>query len=271
MKRLLSSLSLRGLAALFIITAASHSAFAQAPAPTPRPSVILTTEYHVRPGVMPEYLEWIKTVSRPMYLKGGAKRTEVYTTVFGDVGTVYVMEYFSSFADMTASKAAFSQKVGADAMKAWNQKGTSFLAATPRQVVMRSEPDLSWRNPKVSFATPPKYYVVRRRWITHTREGDYVKHMKNDYLPLIKNAERPGVITTSLRLGDQWQFFVSSPLAELADLDKQNEPLKGITPAEWDRVRKNALAGVITKSDTIVIRFRDDLSISTQQSQEANK
>ena len=271
MKQLNHSLVTRALGALLLVTSFAISANAQAAQPTTTPprAVILTNEYHVKPGVLPEYLEWIKNESRPMYLKNGAKRTEVYTTVFGDTSIVYVMEYFSSFADMTASKAAFAKSVGPDAMKAFTAKGTAFLSAPPRQVILRTEPELSWRNPNVNVATPPRYYSVTRRWIAPGRARDYRNYLKDEYLPLLKKSEELGIVTTSLLFGDEQQIFISRPMNDLSELDTPNKILKVISNDDLIRLQQLRLPGVVSKSDLIVIRHRDDLSISTKQSEEA--
>lgn len=270
MKNLKFATLLPLLATLLIVLSTIAGAQDSKPADPPKRSVILTTEYQIKAGMLSDYLNYIKNETRPIYLSAGAKRTEVLTTVFGNNGIVYVMEYFENFADMTKSRAEFSQKGGA-ALQAVYAKGTQYLASPPRQLILRGRPDLSWINPKANYTAPTKYYLVTRRWIAPTRVRDYVNYLQNEYLPLLKKSDEIGAITTYLQYGDELQYYVTTPLRELADLDKPSTITNVISPDDLSRLQQLRLTGVVSKTDFIVLRFRDDLSISTKQSQEAAK
>lgn len=254
---------------LFLVVTTCISAQDTKPVPASQRKVIVTTEYFIKPNMLGEYLNFIRTEARPLYLKAGAKRTEVFTRVFGQTGSMIVMEYFDSYTDMTTSRAEFA-KNGGEALQLFNLRSQRFIEANAKTLILRSLPEGTWINPKKTYQ-PTRYYAVTHRWIAPFRMNDYINYLQNDYLPLLSKSDEMGMIGSYCNWGDEMQVFISTPLASLADLDTPSTMSKVISNADLSKLQQQKLTGVVTRTEQFILRFWEDLSISTKQSQEAKK
>ncbi len=104
------------------------------PADPPKRKLIVTSEYFIKPGMMGEYLNLIRTEGRAIYLKAGAKRSEVYTRPYGQSASVIVMEYYDNFEDMTKSRAEFS-KNGGEALQLFVMKSQQYFERSAKVAI----------------------------------------------------------------------------------------------------------------------------------------
>jgi hypothetical protein len=239
------------------------------PADPPKRKVIVTSEYFIKPGMMAEYLNLIRNEGRAIYLKAGEKRSEVYTRVYGESASAIVMEYYDSFEDMVKSRAEFS-KNGGEALQLFTMKAQQFLERSAKVVIMRNLPEGTWVNPQMTYK-PTKYYVITHRWIAPFRMRDYLNYLQNDYMPLVQKSELTAQIASAISYNDEPQTFVATPIPDLAELDKPNPVTKVISSDDLFKLQQQKLTGVVTRTESFILRFWEDLSISTKQSQEAAK
>jgi hypothetical protein len=231
----------------------------QAQNANPKPRLSLVNQYTIRPGMMTEYLAWSLKEARPLYLKAGIKEAYFFTNLYGDRSIATYIEVHDSFAAIKERHAAFDKINGAEAVAAM-RNGANRYIENIHTIISELLPDLTWRNPKRQEMAP--YYVLLRRWIAPFREPDYENYLKNDYLPLLKKADGPGLAVTRFRFGGETGVYnVLAPIYDLADFDSPLPVPKSIGQEAYRKLQQKGLAGVVARSETRVLQLRPELSV----------
>ena len=229
-----------------------------------KPRIFLITEYTIKAGMMPEYLEWSQKEARPLYLKAGVKEAYVYTTFYGEAGQVARVEVHDSFAALKERDAAFNKNNSQEALSAW-RRGVGRYIEPGRAFIAETRPELSWLNPKQKGPSP--YVALFRRWIAPFRDSDYENYLKNDYLPLLKKADGAGIIVSRARFGDEVDVYnVAAPIYDLAEFDSPPPAVKSIGQEAYRKLQQKGLTGVVVRGETRVLQLRPELSIIPGQS-----
>lgn len=224
-----------------------------------KPRIGLVNEYTIKPGMMPDYLEWSLKEARPLYLKAGIKEAYFFTTLYGDRGLAAYAEIHDSFAALKERNAAFNKNNSPEALAALRAGANRYIEHT-RTFIVETLPELSWRNPKRQ--DPPPYFVFLRRWIAPFREPDYENYLKNEYLPLLKKADGAGISVTRVRFGNEsGMYHVFAPIYDLAEFDGLNPVQKSIGQEAYRKIQQKALTGVVVRSETRVLQLRPELSV----------
>lgn len=87
----------------------------------------------------------------------------------------------------------------------------------------------------------------------------------------MQKSELTAQIASAISYGDEAQTFVATPIADLSELAKPNPVTKVMNADELAKLQQQKLTGVVTRTESFILRFWEDLSISTKQSQEAAK
>jgi hypothetical protein len=229
-----------------------------------KPRIGFVNELTIKSGMMPEYLEWSLKEARPLYLKAGIKEAYFFTTLYGDRRLATLIEIHDSFAALKERNAAFEKNNSPEALAAWRQ-GAGRYIENVRTIISETRPELSWRNPKRQEMAP--YYVLLRRWIAPFREPDYENYLKNEFLPLLKKADGPGIAVGRFRFGGESGVYnVLTPIYDLADFDGPNQVQKSIGQEAYRKLQQKALTGIVVRSETRVLQLRPELSIIPGQS-----
>jgi len=224
-----------------------------------KPRISFVNEYTIKAGAMPEYLEWSLKEARPLFLKAGIKEAYFFTTLYGDRRLATYVEIHDSFAALKERNAAFDKNNSPEALAAL-RKGASHYIESTRTIISETLPELSWRNPKRQEMAP--YYRLLRRWIAPFREPDYENYLKNEWLPLLKKADGPGIAVSRFRFGgEEGVYNILSPVYDLAELDGPGPLQKSIGPEAVQKLRQKSLTGVVVRSETRVLQLRPELSI----------
>jgi hypothetical protein len=246
MKRLL-------LATLFTLFTTSFS-FAQNPPPARpfyRVQVIRTN-----PGMSAEWQALYKNEVLPALKKAGVKQHTVLHVVQGDVRQFIIisapLEKWSQLDDPTP----LAKSLGPEATQALNTK-QSWMIAEWHTYVMQGRPDLGIAPPT---SDPMKLGVAVTTTVAPGRAAEYEKHIKENTLPAAQKAGGKGMLVGKIFAGGN-----ASEYRTLRLFDSYDDMAKGTEAFTKARAEMNlataAPAGVVTHSETLVVRFVPELSI----------
>lgn len=107
-----------------------------------------------------------------------------------------------------------------------------------------------------------RHYCLLRRWLAPFREPDYENYLKNEWLPLLKKADGPGIAVSRYRFGGEEGIYkVLSPVYDLAELDGPGPLQKSVGQEAVQKLRQKSLTGVVVRSETRVLQLRPEFSI----------
>lgn len=217
--------------------------------------------FHIKPDMVAEYEELVKSESIPAEKKGGVKwRATWQTARFGE-GFMYVaatpIENFAQY----DSPSPYVKALGEDGARAYLAKVRRFI--TSQQIIAALErPDLSYPG---KLTGPPKMAVVNFVQIAPGRNAEYENLIKTDVLPAMKKAEVLAYLVSQTVLGGNANEYVGvTVLDKFADLDKGNPLLRALGQDGFNKFLQKT-AGIIVHQERIVARYRADLSFMPEQ------
>lgn len=249
------------LGALLLLNAQSQRTLAQdasqTPMPAPTPQFLALTIVSVRPEMVTEFQNFMKTTTNPALKKGGMKSREVWqsTTAGGDAFEFVIVAPMEKFAEFDGPS-ALEKGLGAQGMVAWQAKAGS-LVNSVRRYIIRTRPDLS------HFAKPgpPKLAVVHSIQVAPNRNSDYENYLKNDFLPVMKKAGVTYFVAQTIFGGDANEYVTLTMRDTFADLDKGPVLTQVLGEQGAQQLLLKLPAGTVMKVERSLSRFVPELSI----------
>jgi hypothetical protein len=216
---------------------------------------------HVKPEMAVEWEEFQKKEVIPTLQKGGIRQRDAWRTLIGEQ---YEVAFVTPMANLAArdEPSPIVKALGEEGARAYGTKNRRFIAST-RTFIIRTRPDLSYQP---ASSDPPKLAVLSSLSIAPGRLTDYENHVKTDVLPIQKKAQSLGYLVSQTVFGGDGNEFVTLTLVNtFADLDKGPAAVR-VLGAEGAAKLSAKAAGIISRTERIVIRYEPELSFKVASS-----
>ncbi|CAN5536688.1 MAG: hypothetical protein H0T77_00630 [Pyrinomonadaceae bacterium] len=249
--------------ALLLGTAQSDPSLAQSPTPTPLnaspPSQwLVITQVSVKPEMMAEFQNFMKSTTNPALKKGGVKWREVWqsTNYAGDAFEFVIVAQFDKFADFDVPS-PLEKALGAQGFAEWSAKAGSLVKGVHRYIV-RTRPDLSVMSRK---AYAPKLAVVSSVHVGVGRNQEFENFTKNDLVPVMAKAGATYLVSQTIFGGDANEYVTLTMRDSFAEIDKGPVPVQVLGPEGAQKLFEKLPAGTVTHLERSIVRLVPELSI----------
>ena len=228
------------------------------PAAAPTPQLLSITVVSVKPEMAGEFRNFMKNTTNPALKKGGATMREVWQTTAagGDVFEYVIVAPVSKFAEFDGPS-ALEKALGAEGMSAWQAKAGT-LVNSVRRIIIRTRPSLSYSTMQ---NTLPKLAVVHWVHVAAGRNADYENYLTNHFVPVMKQAKVPYLVSQTLFGGDANEYVTLTLRDTFADLDKGPVVTQALGEEGAEKLFKNLPAGTVVHVERSIARFVPELSI----------
>lgn len=243
------------LSALFLL--AAMPCWAQDKTTRPAPGRIGITFISVKPDMVPDFENMLKTEYNPAITKGGAKWNDVWqTAAFGTAFDFVLVTPIDNFAQYD-SPSPLMKGLGEEGSKAFFAKASKMINGL-RSYAYETRPDLSYE-PKMTG--PPKMAVVTMVSVAPGRTAEYENFIKNDLLPVIKQSGIAGYWVSKLQFGGDANQYLTVALHEnFAELEKGPPSVRVLGLDGSTKLFQKLPAGVVVHQERSVSRFVPGLS-----------
>ena len=246
---------------LIFIVALCAQSVAQTPTATPQPAAsefLALTVVSVKPEMVGEFQNFMKNTTNPALKKGGIKWREVWqnTTAAGDAFEYVMVAPVGKFAEFDGPS-ALEKGLGAQGVPAWQTKAGSLVTSVHRFII-RTRPDLSFEAQRTG---PPKLAVVTSIHVVPNRNTDFENYVKNDYLPVMKQAGVTYLVSQTIFGGDANEYVTLTMRDSFTDLDKGPVLVQALGEEGAQKLLQKLPAGVVAHVERSLARYVPELSI----------
>lgn len=252
--------------ALLLAAAQSHPSQAQpssqaqtsTPTAAPTPQLLSITVVSVKPDMVLEFQNFMKTTTNPALKKGGLPWRAVWqsTAAAGDAFEYVLVAPIGAFAEYDGPS-PIEKALGAQGFAGWQAKAGS-LVTSVRRFVVRTRPDLSFEAKRTG---PPKLAVIHSVHVAPNRANDYENYLKNDFVPVMKQAQVSYVVSQSIFGGDANEYVTLTMRESFADLDKGPVLIQALGAEGAQKLTQKLPAGTVTHLERSITRFVPELSL----------
>ena len=243
-------------------TLAQPAALVQNPTAAPTPELLSITVVSVRPNMVADFQNFMKTTTNPALKKGGLKWREVWqsTSAAGDAFEYIIVAPVGAFAEYDGPS-PIEKALGAQGFADWLAKAGSMVTSV-RRYIIRTRPDLSYAAKRTG---PPKLAVVHSVHVAPGRTLDYENYLKNDYLPVMQKGEVTYLVSQSIFGGDANEYVTLTLRDSFANLDKGPVVIQVLGAEGAMKLAQKMPAGTVTHVERSIARFVPDLSIMPEK------
>ena len=249
---------------LLICGGYTHRSFAQTPTPTPAagPQFLNITVVSVKPGMNAEFQDFMKNTTNPALKKGGLMWREVWqsTAAGGDAFEYVMVSPVGKFAEYDAA-GALEKGLGPQGFAAWQTKASSLVTSVHRFIV-RTRNDLSFEK---QSAGPHKLAVVTSIHVAPNRNSEFENYIKNDYMPVMKQAQVTYLVTQTIFGGDANEYVTLTMRDSFADLDKGPVLVQALGEEGAQKLLQKLPAGIVVHVERSLSRLVPELSFMPAQ------
>ena len=254
-------------AALLLAAAQSQPSVAQttntnsgqtaAPAPDQRQWLSITV-VSVKPEMMTEFQNFVKTETNPALRKGGAMWRDVWqtTAAAGDAFEYVVVAPIENFAQYDGPS-PLEKGLGKEGLAAWQAKASRYVNSV-RRFVIRTRPDLSYEGKRTG---PPKLAVVSHLHVAPGRGQDFENYTKNDFLPVVKQGQVTYRVAETIFGGDANEFITLTLRESFADIDKGPVAVQVLGAEGAAKLFQKLPTGTLVHVERSFARYVPELSI----------
>jgi hypothetical protein len=248
-------------AILMLIAAHSQPAVAQNPTPAPQaaptPEFLSVTVVSVKPEMIVEFQNFMKNTTNPALKKGGLKWREVWQTTgaAGDAFEYVLVSPVSKLAEFDGP-GALEKGLGPQGLPAWQAKAGS-LVNSVRRYIIRTRPDLTFAPQRTGA---PKLAVVQFVDVAANRNTDYENFLKNDFVPVMKQAGVAYFVSQTIFGGNGNQYITLTMRESFADLDKGPVHIQVLGQEAGQKLVQKLPAGTVVNLERSIMRFVPELS-----------
>jgi hypothetical protein len=234
----------------------------QSPTATPQtapPSMwLVITQVHVKPEMLAEFQNFMKTTTNPALKKGGVKWREVWqSTIYaGDAFEFVIVTQFDKFAEFDGPS-PIEKALGAQGFADWSAKAGSFTKGVHRYIV-RTRPDLGVMGKAYAV---PKLAVISSVHVAAGRNQDFENFIKNDYAPVIAKGGANYMVSQTIFGGDTNEYVTLIPRENFAELDKGPIINQVLGDEGALKLLAKLPAGTVTHLERSIMRLVPELSI----------
>lgn len=243
--------------ALLLAAAQSHPTLAQTPTAAPTPELLSVTIVSVKPEMVTEFQNFMKTTTNPALKKGGLKGREVWqsTPAAGDAFEYILVAPMGALAEFDGPS-PIEKGLGAQGFAGWQAKAGS-LVSSVRRFIVRTRPDLSFVAKRNG---PPKLAVVTSVHVAPNRNNDFENYVKNDYLPVMRQAQVSYFVSQVIFGGDANEYVALTLRESFADLDKGPIVNQVLGAEGAQKLLQKLPAGTVAHVERSISRFVPELS-----------
>ncbi len=253
---------------LLLITISPHGTYAQNPntsnsQSTPSPAAqgqwLSVTVVSVKPEMMTEFQNYMRTVTNPALRKGGQKRRDVWqqTAASGNPYEFTMVAPIDNMAQFDGG-GALEKGLGQEGYAAWQTKANSYVTSV-RRYIIGTRPDLSY---ETKMTGPPKLAVVTTVRVAPGRSQDYENWAKNEYLPVIRRSKVAGYWVAQTVFGGDANEYVTLLLRDnFADIDKGPLAMQVLGAEGARQLNQKLVPGIVVHIERSFSRYMPDLSI----------
>ena len=242
----------------------AHRSFAQTPTPTPAagPQFLNITVVSVKPGMNAEFQDFMKNTTNPALKKGGLMWREVWqsTAAGGDAFEYVMVSPVGKFAEYDAA-GALEKGLGPQGFAAWQTKASSLVTSVHRFIVQTRD-DLSFEK---QSAGPHKLAVVTSIHVAPNRNSEFENYIKNDYMPVMKQAQVTYLVTQTIFGGDANEYVTLTMRDSFADLDKGPVIVQALGDEGAQKLLQKLPAGIVVHVERSLSRLVPELSFMPAQ------
>ncbi len=211
----------------------------------------------VKPEMMVEFQNFMRSTTNPALRKGGLKWRSVWqsTSAAGDAFEFVIVSPIATLAEFDGPS-HLEKGLGKEGFAAWQAKAGSFVNSV-RRFVVRTRPDLSVEG---KMTGPPKLAVVHAAQITPGRGQDYENYLKNDFLPAMKKAGATYMVSQTVFGGDANEYVSLTLRENFAEIAKGPVLVLALGPEEARKVMEKMPSGVVIRQERTFARFVPELS-----------
>jgi len=244
---------------LFISVVSVQSVYAQADkSGMPAREMLNVTVVSVRPDMVMDFENLIKTEYNPAFIKGGGKSSEVWQTAsFGTAYEYIFVQPVEKFAQIDGPS-YLMKGAGAEGVKSFLGKVGKMVNGV-RSFVIQTRPDMSFTN---KMEGPPNIVVVSHVQVAQGRAGEFENFILNEWVPTVKRSGISGYWVSQVMFGGNVNEFITlTPQANWAELDK-GPPIVRVLGAEGaTKLMAKLPNGVVTNLERYISRFNKELSV----------
>lgn len=224
---------------------------------TPAREFINITVVSVKPDMVPDFEQMIKTDYNPAYTKGGGTVSDVWQNVFGEGFEYYFAQPISRFAQLDGPS-PLAKGLGEDGMKAFFSKAGKMVTGV-RSFVIQTRPDMSYMP---EMTAPPKVAVAVYIQVEPGKNAEFENYMINEQLPVIKRSGVSGFWVSKVIFGGNMNEYIVLVLEEnFAGIDKGPPIRRVLKPEEALKIEQKMPAEAVENMEIYIMRFNPDLSI----------
>ena len=229
----------------------------QQPAPQIQRSTVNVVR--VKPEMVDAWIDFQTKRTLPVLKKAGIMQRDVYQAAYGPLGEFRIVMPTGKFADRD-NPSPIERALGSAGVQEYNDALRKMIASTTSYVI-QAIPDASFDpNP----ASVYKILVLSTNHIAPGRNGDYLNYIRNDVLPVQKQAQAKRYLVSQVVFGgDPNEYRVATFMDKFADLD--NGPaIVRVLGQEGAAKLAQKTVGIVTNVQRAVYVRNDALSFRTR-------
>ena len=251
-----------GVTGVLVTTTVFAGGQAQKPA-VEMPQLLAATIVTVKPGMGPQYTELQMKEVMPAQQKGGLRARQAWSSgVFGQPGK---FAFFAPVATLAQydDQSPMVKALGTEGAAALMQKTTALIQGS-QTMLIRTRPDLSYRpDPKAPLGD---LMLISEVQVASGRRGDFEALLKKEVLPIMQQAKvRAYVVNEVIYGAPAGTYFSGIGYDTYAAMDK-GHPFQIVLGEEGARRLEAKTAGIVTRLERFVMRYRQDLTFSAPTS-----
>jgi len=209
-----------------------------------------------------EFQDFMKNTTNPALKKGGLMWREVWqsTAAGGDAFEYVMVSPVGKFADYDGA-GALEKGLGPQGFAAWQTKASTMVTSVHRFIV-RTRNDLSFEKQP---AGPHKLAVVTSIHVAPNRNSEFENYIKNDYMPVMKQAQVTYLVTQTIFGGDANEYVTLTMRDSFADLDKGPVLVQALGEEGAQKVLQKLPAGIVVHVERSLSRLVPELSFMPAQ------
>ncbi len=224
--------------------------------PPAQPQWLSILVVHVKPEMLTEFQNFQKNETIPALQKGGVKRRSVWqAAVFGEAFEYVFVTPIDSFAQYDGDT-PIQKALGKEGAEAYLAKARKLISSVHTYAVL-TRPDLSYER---EMKEAPKLAVVTQVHVAPGRRVEYENLIKNEVLPVMKQAGVGGFWVSQSIFGGDGTTFVSLTLYDsFAEIGKRS-PFVKVLGQEGATKLGQKFTGIITNIGSSIRRYNAELS-----------
>lgn len=259
-RSILPGIPVRFVCVLIVTLLAAGAAFAQKKdekkKEMPESELFSVTTISVKPEMMEEFEEMVKTTWRDAFIKGGGKEAHVWHMSTGDMTRYVFVEPMKKLSEM-GEPGPVNKGLGTDA-EAFYKKVTPMVNSIEYQI-QRTRPEMSYVPPMTS---PPKLAVVIFMELEPGKNAMMDKFLRDEYMSVVRRSGVKAFMVDQTVFGANPDTYTIVIMQDgYADLDKGPLHERVLKPEEIAAMMAKFPLEAVKRMETHVAHLHPEMSV----------